>query len=76
MLIFEIIKVAMSAISTNAMRSVLTTLGIVIGVGAVITMVSLGEGAQLQVEQQINRMGTSVLTIRPWSGIQWWSVPG
>ena len=65
MLIFEIIKVAMSAISTNAMRSVLTTLGIVIGVGAVITMVSLGEGAQLQVEQQINRMGTSVLTIRP-----------
>ena len=38
MLIFEIIKVAMSAISTNALRSVLTTLGIVIGVGAVITL--------------------------------------
>ena len=65
MLIFEIIKVAMSAISTNILRSVLTTLGIVIGVGAVITMVSLGEGAQVRVEQQINRMGTSVLTIRP-----------
>ncbi|MEC7808097.1 MAG: ABC transporter permease, partial [Gemmatimonadota bacterium] len=45
---FEIIKVAMSAISTNVLRSVLTTLGIVIGVGAVITMVSLGEGAQVQ----------------------------
>jgi len=55
----------MSAISTNILRSVLTTLGIVIGVGAVITMVSLGEGAQLRVEEQINRMGTSVLTIRP-----------
>ena len=65
MLIFEIIKVAMSAISTNVLRSVLTTLGIVIGVGAVITMVSLGEGAQVQVEQQINNMGTSILTIRP-----------
>jgi len=55
----------MSAISTNVLRSVLTTLGIVIGVGAVITMVSLGEGAQVRVEEQINRMGTSVLTIRP-----------
>ena len=65
MLIFEIIKVAMSASSTNALRSVLTTLGIVIGVGAVITMVSLGEGDQVQVEQQINRMGSSVLNIRP-----------
>ncbi|HIB09110.1 MAG TPA: multidrug ABC transporter substrate-binding protein, partial [Gemmatimonadetes bacterium] len=65
MLLFEIVKVAMSAITTNVLRSVLTTLGIVIGVGAVITMVSLGEGAQMQVEEQINRMGTSVLTIRP-----------
>ena len=64
-LLFEIVKVAMSAITTNVLRSGLTTLGIVIGVGAVITMVSLGEGAQMQVEEQINRMGTSVLTIRP-----------
>jgi putative ABC transport system permease protein len=44
---------------------VLTTLGIVIGVAAVITMVALGEGAQRRVEQQISRMGTNVLTIRP-----------
>jgi putative ABC transport system permease protein len=44
---------------------VLTTLGIVIGVAAVITMVALGEGAQRTVEEQISRMGTNVLTIRP-----------
>jgi putative ABC transport system permease protein len=65
MLIFEIMGVALAAIRANVMRSVLTTLGIIIGVGAVITMVSLGEGAQRRVEAQISRMGTNVLTIRP-----------
>jgi putative ABC transport system permease protein len=70
MLGFEIIAVAMGAIRANALRSVLTTLGIVIGVGAVITMVALGEGAQQRVQQQIETMGTTVLTIRP--GQQFW----
>ena len=65
MLILEITMVALAAIRANVMRSVLTTLGIVIGVAAVITMVSLGEGAQRRVEAQISRMGTNVLTIRP-----------
>ena len=64
-LITEIIGVALAAIRANVMRSVLTTLGIIIGVAAVITMVSLGEGAQQRVEAQISRMGTNVLTIRP-----------
>ena len=65
MLIFEIIAVAMAAVRANLLRSVLTTLGIVIGVAAVITMVALGEGAQQRVQEEINRMGTTVLTIRP-----------
>ncbi|MDH3206449.1 MAG: ABC transporter permease [Gemmatimonadota bacterium] len=65
MLIFEIIGVAMAAVRANLLRSVLTTLGIVIGIAAVITMVALGEGAQRQVQEEINRMGTTVLTIRP-----------
>ena len=65
MLILEIVVVALAAIRANVLRSVLTTLGIVIGVAAVITMVSLGEGAQRRVEAQISRMGTNVLTIRP-----------
>jgi putative ABC transport system permease protein len=64
-LTLEIIAVALSAIKTNLLRSVLTTLGIVIGVAAVITMVALGEGAQARVEEQIQRIGTNVLTIRP-----------
>jgi putative ABC transport system permease protein len=65
MLLFEIVMVAMGAVRANLLRSVLTTLGIVIGIAAVITMVALGEGAQQQVQEEINRMGTTVLTIRP-----------
>ncbi len=65
MLFFEILAVSMAAIRANIMRSVLTTLGIVIGIAAVITMVALGEGAQQTVQDQINRLGTTVLTIRP-----------
>jgi putative ABC transport system permease protein len=65
MLLYEIVMVAMAAVRANVLRSVLTTLGIVIGVAAVITMVALGEGAQQRVQDQINRMGTTVLTIRP-----------
>ena len=64
MLIREIIWVALGAIRANKLRSFLTTLGIIIGVAAVIAMVSLGEGAQRNVEEQISRMGTNVLTIR------------
>jgi putative ABC transport system permease protein len=64
MLVTEIIWVALGAIRANKLRSFLTTLGIIIGVSAVIAMVSLGEGAQRTVEEQISRMGTNVLTIR------------
>ena len=66
----ETINVALASIRANALRSLLTTLGIVIGTGAVITMVALGEGAQRAVQAQIERMGTNVLTVRP--GQQWW----
>ena len=69
MIFFEILRVAMDAIRANKMRSVLTMLGIVIGVGAVITMVALGEGAKRAVEQQIASLGTNVLTIRPGQGM-------
>ena len=64
MLIREILWVALGAIRANALRSFLTTLGIIIGVSAVIAMVALGEGARRRVEEQISRMGTNVLTIR------------
>ncbi len=64
----EIVAVAMSAIKANALRSVLTTLGIIIGVAAVITMVSIGEGAQQQIQAQIEGMGTNILSISPSRG--------
>ncbi len=62
MLIREIIWVALGAIRANKLRSFLTTLGIIIGVSAVIAMVSLGEGARRTIEEQISSMGTNVLT--------------
>ncbi len=68
MLFLEIVRVALDAIRANKLRSFLTMLGIVIGVGAVIAMVALGEGAQRAVEEQIARLGTNVLTVRPGQG--------
>ncbi|MGM0668699.1 MAG: ABC transporter permease, partial [Gemmatimonadota bacterium] len=65
MLFTEIIAVAFAAIRANAMRSVLTTLGIIIGVAAVISMVSLGEGASREIQDRIQGMGTNVLSISP-----------
>ena len=61
----ESLAVAFAAIKANAMRSVLTTLGIIIGVAAVISMVSLGEGASQQIQEQIEGMGTNILSISP-----------
>ena len=65
MLLGEIMQVALSAIAANKMRSFLTMLGIIIGIAAVITMVSLGEGAQANVKQRLQSMGANVLTVRP-----------
>jgi putative ABC transport system permease protein len=63
MLLGEIIQVALAAIRANKLRSALTALGIVIGVGAVITMIALGTGAQRAVQEQIQALGTNKLTI-------------
>jgi putative ABC transport system permease protein len=65
MLIGETILVALQSIRANALRSVLTALGIIIGVAAVITMVALGTGAQKAVEEQIEAMGSNILTVFP-----------
>jgi putative ABC transport system permease protein len=65
MLIVEIILVALGAIRANAMRSFLTTLGIIIGVAAVIALVSIGQGAQNMIQQQMESMGTNVLYVYP-----------
>ena len=56
-------KIAFRALRRNKLRSVLTALGIIIGVGAVIAMVSIGNGAKTQVEQQIASLGENVILI-------------
>src|SRR3954471_3802929 len=65
MLIGEIISVALGALRANKMRSLLTMLGIVIGVAAVIAMVAIGNGAQAAVKDRINALGTTLLTVNP-----------
>jgi putative ABC transport system permease protein len=64
MLYFEIMRVAITSLRSNPMRSILTMLGVIIGVAAVITMVALGTGAQTAVESRISALGTNVLTVR------------
>jgi len=60
-------RVALRALARNKMRSFLTTLGIVIGVGAVIAMVAIGDGAKARVEQAFASMGSNMLVILPGS---------
>jgi putative ABC transport system permease protein len=65
MLIGETIRVALGALRANKLRSLLTMLGIVIGVSAVIAVVALGRGAQQAVNDRISSLGTTLLTVSP-----------
>lgn len=66
----ETIILALRAIRRNVLRSFLTILGIVIGVGAVITMVTLGNGATAQVTGEIASLGSNMLQVRPGQGFR------
>jgi putative ABC transport system permease protein len=61
---WKILKIAFQAINKNRNRSFLTTLGIIIGVGAVIMTISAGEGARIQVKEQIEGLGVNMVMIR------------
>jgi putative ABC transport system permease protein len=65
MLLGEIITVALEALRANKLRSLLTMLGIIIGVGAVITMIALGSGAQKSVQDRIQALGPTLLSVNP-----------
>ena len=58
---------ALAAIRLNAMRSMLTALGVIIGVASVIVMSAIGSGARQEVEKSISRLGTNMLTVSPGS---------
>ena len=67
-MIWETFRLAVQAIFRNTMRSVLTVLGIVIGVAAVIAMVTLGQGSSSQVTADVEKLGTNVLMLMPGGG--------
>jgi ABC-type antimicrobial peptide transport system permease subunit len=59
------VRSALRALATNWLRSMLTMLGIIIGVGAVITMIAVGGGAQARVEEQIKSLGANIMLVLP-----------
>ena len=64
-MLWEAIKLALQSIRRNALRSVLTLLGIVIGVGAVIAMVTIGSGTSQKVQENLAKLGSNMLIVRP-----------
>ena len=63
MSILMTLRIALKALNRNKMRTMLTMLGMIIGVGAVITMVALGKGAQTTIEEQVKAAGTNMINI-------------
>ncbi|MDC3178798.1 ABC transporter permease [Pelagibacteraceae bacterium] len=64
MSITDLIYLSQKSLRSNILRSILTSLGIIIGVSSVITMISIGSGARIEVEQQIERFGSNNLIVR------------
>ncbi len=64
----NLVRTALKAMGRNVMRTLLTMLGIIIGVASVISMLALGLGSQLQIQSQISEMGSNMLTIMPAGG--------
>jgi putative ABC transport system permease protein len=65
MLLWTLVKVSIKSLWANKMRSFLATLGIIIGVGAVIAMLALGEGAKKQITQKVSALGSNLMILRP-----------
>ena len=59
----QAVRIALRALRVNKLRSALTMLGIIIGVGAVITMVAVGAGAQARVAEQIQSLGSNLIIV-------------
>ncbi|MGB8648691.1 MAG: ABC transporter permease, partial [Anaerolineae bacterium] len=68
--IWESTRIALRSLGANKMRAGLTMLGIIIGVAAVIALVSIGQGAQQAITSQIDSIGTNLLFVRPGSSQQ------
>ncbi|MDO4696786.1 MAG: MacB family efflux pump subunit [Neisseria sp.] len=64
----ETVKMSLKAVAAHKMRSLLTMLGIIIGIAAVVSVVALGTGSQEKILSDINAIGTNTITIRPGKG--------
>src|SRR5580698_6411332 len=65
--VLQSMRIAFRALRVNKLRSALTMLGIIIGVGAVIAMVAVGSGATARIQEQIASIGSNVIIIQPGS---------
>ena len=65
MLLWDLFKMALRSLIANKLRTFLTTLGIIIGVASVISMISIGEGAKQQTLSTISKFGTNLISIQP-----------
>ena len=63
MMLIQVIKEAFDSLLSNKLRSILTILGIIIGVGAVIAMIALGDGAQAQITGEIQGIGSDLIFV-------------
>lgn len=65
MLIWDLFKMALRSLAANKLRTFLTTLGVIIGVASVISMIAIGEGAKKQTLNAISKFGTNIITVKP-----------
>ena len=63
--LYNLFKIAIKALGNNKMRGFLTMLGIIIGVGSVITMLAIGAGSKQSIREQISEMGSNMIMIHP-----------
>lgn len=69
MKLYNLLRIALKALQRNKLRAFLTMLGIIIGVGAVITMVAIGQGSKQSIRSQLSGMGSNMINIRPSSNV-------
>ena len=69
MSLFNLLRIALRALQRNKLRAFLTMLGIIIGVGAVIAMVAIGQGSKQSIQSALSGMGSNMIIIRPNSNI-------
>lgn len=64
----NLIRIALRALANNKFRGFLTMLGIIIGVGSVISMLAIGQGSKRSIRDQISEMGSNMIMIHPGNG--------